>query len=262
MLGVEAESLTPDEVIRAILCAPVDLFWNGGIGTFVKAGTESNADVGDRTNDAIRVDAAELRCAVIARRRQPRAHPARARRVRPRGWPDQHRRDRQLGRCRLLRPRGEHQDPVAGRDLEWRARRGRSRALAARDDRRGRVARAGRQRGAGERAGDRLGRGVRVGRRACPPDRATGAGRLRAPRPCPRSAAHAEAACRSATRRARPHRARARGAAGVHEARTRARAGRVRRARRPVPAARARGLLPDGVAHAVRCGDRRPPAPP
>ena len=57
VLGIDAETLTPDELIRAILRAPVDLFWNGGIGTFVKASTESNADVGDRTNDAIRVDA-------------------------------------------------------------------------------------------------------------------------------------------------------------------------------------------------------------
>jgi glutamate dehydrogenase len=66
MLAVEAESLTPDEVIQAILCAPVDLLFNGGIGTFVKASTESHDDVGDRTNDDIRVDASQLRCAVIA----------------------------------------------------------------------------------------------------------------------------------------------------------------------------------------------------
>jgi glutamate dehydrogenase len=53
-------------VIAAILKAPVDLFWNGGIGTFVKASYESNADVGDRTNDAIRVDGADLRARVVA----------------------------------------------------------------------------------------------------------------------------------------------------------------------------------------------------
>ncbi len=66
VLGIDAETLTPEDLIRAILRAPVDLFWNGGIGTFVKASTESNADVGDRTNDAIRVDASELRCTVFA----------------------------------------------------------------------------------------------------------------------------------------------------------------------------------------------------
>ena len=52
--------------MSAILRAPVDLLWNGGIGTFVKATTESDADVGDRTNDAVRVDASELRCRVVA----------------------------------------------------------------------------------------------------------------------------------------------------------------------------------------------------
>jgi glutamate dehydrogenase len=64
LLGVEAEALTPNEVIRAMLRAPVDLLYNGGIGTFVKASTETNAEVGDRTNDARRVDAGELRCRV------------------------------------------------------------------------------------------------------------------------------------------------------------------------------------------------------
>ncbi|HZL55040.1 MAG TPA: NAD-glutamate dehydrogenase domain-containing protein, partial [Solirubrobacteraceae bacterium] len=61
-LGVEAKALPPDEVIRALLRAPVDLLWNGGIGTYVKAAEETNADVGDKTNDAVRVDGRELRC--------------------------------------------------------------------------------------------------------------------------------------------------------------------------------------------------------
>ncbi|HXF72813.1 MAG TPA: NAD-glutamate dehydrogenase [Actinomycetota bacterium] len=66
-LGLEeVEELTPNELIRAILRAPVDLLWNGGIGTFVKASTESHADVGDRANDDVRVDARELRCRVVA----------------------------------------------------------------------------------------------------------------------------------------------------------------------------------------------------
>jgi NAD-specific glutamate dehydrogenase len=61
--------------------APVDLLWNGGIGTYVKARDESNADVGDRANDAIRVNGGELR-ARRGRGRQPRADPARPHRVR------------------------------------------------------------------------------------------------------------------------------------------------------------------------------------
>ncbi|MDQ3590646.1 MAG: NAD-glutamate dehydrogenase, partial [Actinomycetota bacterium] len=65
LLGVEDESLTPGEVIRALLKARVDLLWNGGIGTYVKASHETNADVGDRSNDAVRVDATELGCRVV-----------------------------------------------------------------------------------------------------------------------------------------------------------------------------------------------------
>ncbi|MDD2858911.1 MAG: NAD-glutamate dehydrogenase, partial [Candidatus Nanopelagicales bacterium] len=56
---------TPNEVIRSILRAPVDLLWNGGIGTYVKASGESNAQVGDKANDAIRIDGAALRCRVV-----------------------------------------------------------------------------------------------------------------------------------------------------------------------------------------------------
>ena len=64
-LDIDAEALPPDELVRAILRAPVDLLWNGGIGTYVKATTETNADVGDKNNDAVRIDATELRCRVV-----------------------------------------------------------------------------------------------------------------------------------------------------------------------------------------------------
>jgi glutamate dehydrogenase len=64
-LGVEAERMTPQELMRAILLAPVDLLYNGGIGTYVKTATETHAQVGDRANDAIRVDGRELRCKVL-----------------------------------------------------------------------------------------------------------------------------------------------------------------------------------------------------
>ncbi len=58
-------ALTPAELIHSILLAPVDLLWNGGIGTYVKASTESNDAVGDRANDAIRVDGRDLRVKVV-----------------------------------------------------------------------------------------------------------------------------------------------------------------------------------------------------
>jgi glutamate dehydrogenase len=66
-LGIESQAakLTPAELMKAILKAPVDLLWNGGIGTYVKASTESQADVGDKANDAIRVDGADLRVKVV-----------------------------------------------------------------------------------------------------------------------------------------------------------------------------------------------------
>ena len=63
--GIDRDSVTPNELIHAILRAPVDLLWLGGIGTYVKASTESQAEAGDRSNDAVRVDGAELRCKVV-----------------------------------------------------------------------------------------------------------------------------------------------------------------------------------------------------
>ena len=64
-LDVEAERLTPSELIQAILRAPVDLLWNGGIGTYVKAAHETHADVGDKANDAVRVNGRDLRAKVV-----------------------------------------------------------------------------------------------------------------------------------------------------------------------------------------------------
>ncbi len=64
-LGIEAASLTPNELIRCILRAPVDLLYNGGIGTYIKATSETDAQVGDRASDALRVNGADLRCKVV-----------------------------------------------------------------------------------------------------------------------------------------------------------------------------------------------------
>ncbi len=64
-LDDDVDKLAPNELMRAILKAPVDLLWNGGIGTYVKSKAESNADVGDKANDAIRVNGAELRCRAV-----------------------------------------------------------------------------------------------------------------------------------------------------------------------------------------------------
>nr|WP_027343778.1 NAD-glutamate dehydrogenase [Hamadaea tsunoensis] len=64
-LPATATAMSPAELMKAILLAPVDLLWNGGIGTYVKATTESHADVGDKANDAIRVNGGALRATVV-----------------------------------------------------------------------------------------------------------------------------------------------------------------------------------------------------
>jgi glutamate dehydrogenase len=65
-LGEAVHALPPDQLISAILAAPVDLLWNGGIGTYIKASNQTDADAGDRANDAVRIDAAQLRAKVVA----------------------------------------------------------------------------------------------------------------------------------------------------------------------------------------------------
>ena len=104
--------MTPAELMKAILLAPVDLLWNGGIGTYVKARAETHAEAGDKANDAIRVDGRELRVKCVGEggnlglTQRGRIEYAATR------WPDQHRLHRQLRRRGHLRPRGQHQDPA------------------------------------------------------------------------------------------------------------------------------------------------------
>ncbi|WP_338143128.1 NAD-glutamate dehydrogenase [Nocardioides pantholopis] len=66
-LGIDPEvrTMTPAELMRAILAAPVDLLWNGGIGTYVKGSAETHADAGDKANDAVRVDGRDLRARCV-----------------------------------------------------------------------------------------------------------------------------------------------------------------------------------------------------
>ncbi|WP_228894034.1 NAD-glutamate dehydrogenase domain-containing protein [Pseudoduganella aquatica] len=65
-LDIEETALSPEELMHRILLAPVDLFYNGGIGTYIKSSTESHAQVKDRANDNIRVNGNELRCKIVA----------------------------------------------------------------------------------------------------------------------------------------------------------------------------------------------------
>ncbi|HEX3930363.1 MAG TPA: NAD-glutamate dehydrogenase [Nocardioides sp.] len=64
-LGKGVTKLTPAELMKAILQAPVDMLWNGGIGTYVKGSEETHADAGDKANDAIRIDGHELRARCV-----------------------------------------------------------------------------------------------------------------------------------------------------------------------------------------------------
>jgi glutamate dehydrogenase len=66
VIGIEAQELAPVELLKAILQAPVDLLYNGGIGTYVKASFETHAQAGDKASDAFRVNGCELRCKVMA----------------------------------------------------------------------------------------------------------------------------------------------------------------------------------------------------
>jgi glutamate dehydrogenase len=65
-LSTDRSHCTPNELMSIVLRAPVDVLWNGGIGTYVKASSESHADVGDRANDGLRVNGSELRCRIVA----------------------------------------------------------------------------------------------------------------------------------------------------------------------------------------------------
>ncbi|WP_416061806.1 NAD-glutamate dehydrogenase domain-containing protein [Rhodococcus indonesiensis] len=64
-LGTDAETLTPDELIATVLRAPVDLLWNGGVGTYVKASGETHGDAVDPANDRVRVDARDVRARIV-----------------------------------------------------------------------------------------------------------------------------------------------------------------------------------------------------
>ena len=157
-LGIDSKvtKMTPAELMQTILKASVDLVWNGGIGTYIKSTAESNADVGDKANDAIRVNGAELRARVVGEGGNLGADPARPDRVRPGRRPDQHRRDRQQRRCGHLRPRGEHQDPAQRSGPRRRHDREAAQQGARGDDRRGRTAGAAQQLRAERRARQRL----------------------------------------------------------------------------------------------------------
>lgn len=66
LLEIEPDEIVPDDLIRAIIKAKVDVIWNGGIGTYIKASTENNIDIGDKANDNLRCNAGDVRARAIA----------------------------------------------------------------------------------------------------------------------------------------------------------------------------------------------------
>ena len=244
--------------MSAILRAPVDLLWNGGIGTYVKAKTETHADVGDKANDALRVNGSELRAKVVGEggnlgfTQRGRIEFALG------GGQGQHRRDRQRRRRQLLRPRGQHQGPARHGRGRGRHDRQAAQRAAGGDDRRGRRARAARllHADAGAlaraRAGARDARGARA-RDARPRGRGPAGPRAR-------GAAGRRDDRRAAHRRARPHAARAGGDAGLQQDRAVRGAAGLRPARGSGARRRAGPLLPVAAARALR--RRHAPAPP
>ena len=229
--GVDDRPLTPDELVSAVLRAPVDLLWNGGIGTFVKATTESTVDVGDRTNDAVRIDATELRCRVVAEGGNL-------------GFTQRARVEFALAGGRINTDAIDNSAGVDCSDHEVNIKILLQRAIAAGElDAAARDALLVRMTDAvadlvladNEAQANALGIAVGRGARswwACTPGRWSGSssrpGLDRALEALPTAKALQER--HAAGRRA--HVTRARGAAGVHQARAAARAGRVRRARR------------------------------
>ena len=167
-LDPSAVSLTPMDLVRAILRAPVDLLFNGGIGTYVKARDETQRR--GRRQGERRAARQRRRPALPGRRRgrQPRVHATRPHRIRAARRPDQHRRDRQQRRRRHVRPRGEHQDPARRRRAQRRAHGRRPQRAARDDDRRGRRAGAARQLPPEPRPRERTGAVGAHGRRAHP----------------------------------------------------------------------------------------------
>ena len=251
-LGIDDAVLAPDRGHPRDPAAPVDVLWNGGIGTVVKASTETDAEALDRSSDAIRVDATELRCRVVAEggnlglTQRARIEFARE------GGLDQRRLHRQLGRRRLLRPRGQPQGPARPRRAPRRARGRRARRAAGRGHRRRRRARPLRLLPAGP---DARPGGARLGdadvRLRGPHGRARGRG------PAPargRVPAHLRGDGRSPALGPRPRAPGAGRAAGLRQAQPHRRAAAVLAARRRLPRGRPARLLP--------AGRRRAPGPP
>ena len=252
--------MTPAELMRAVLQAPVDLLWNGGIGTYVKAADETDADAGDKANDAIRVNGRDLRAQCVGEGGNLGLT--------------------QLGRIEYAERGGrmntdfidnsagvdtsDHEvnikilldRVVADGDLTEKQRN----ALLAADDRRGRRPGAARQLRAEPRARQRRGQRAVVAARARGLD--APAREARRPQPRARGTALDPPGTPDARARGGSERPRALGAARLDQDRAGRGAARLRPARRPLLPRRPDGLLPRAHPAGLRRPGRRAPAAP
>ena len=254
-LGTDRATFTPNELLSAILRAPVDLLWNGGIGTYVKA-VGRDPRRGGRSRQRRRCASTAASCAAAwwARAATSGSPNAAASSTRWRRA-DLHRRHRQLGRRRLQRPRGEHQDPARRRDGRQRrlTLEQRNELLASMTDEVGELV-------LDDNRAQTLALAI-ARRQALPMVNVHGRylNTLEAEGWLNRSLEFLPTDRQIAERQAGghgPHHARVRGAAGLHEDRQRRPNGAQRPARRPVPRTRSGALLPDGVAQRVPRPDR------
>ncbi len=244
-LGIaNAGPLTPDQLVSAVLKAPVDLLWNGGIGTYVKAASETHAEVGDRANDGLRVNGAELRCRMVGEGGNL-------------GFTQRGRVEYALNGGLIYTDAidnsagvdcSDHEvnikilldGVVAAGELTTKQRNER----AGDDDRRGRQPRARQQQGPDAGPADGPQAVARDGQRPCPLHR--GAGDRGLARSAARVPSDGSPDRRTPARRHRAHRPRVRRADRLHEEHQRRRDGAQRPPRRRPAARRPRRLLPDG----------------
>ena len=254
------EQMTPAELMAAILKSPVDLLWNGGIGTYVKAASETHADVGDRANNALRVNGRELRCRVVGEGGNLGMHPARPHRSGAARRAAQYRLHRQLRRRGHVRPRGQHQDPAERCRAARRADRSQAQYVAGEDDRRGWRPRPDRQLPAepGDQP-DGTHEPDAAGFQAAFHPHAGEAGPARSPDRVPAVGCRTR---RSQGARPGPHPSGALDPFVLREDRTLPAVAELRRAGRRLPVGRTRALFPGAAAREVQRAHAAPPPAP
>ena len=259
LLGV-SEKLTPQELIKAILKAEVDLLFFGGIGTYIRAADESDEAAGDRANDPIRDRRSGPALQGDRRRRQSRHDATRPHRGGAARGAAQHRCHRQFGRRQHLRHGGQHQDRVEHPGARWPPADERPQRAAGADDRRNRHARTPQQLSAD--AGHIALTAARHGRFRLSAAAHADAGGARSARSRRRVSARRHGARRAPSPLAAVHAAGTLGFARLCQAHALRRPARIGGAGRSLPRPRTQPLFSEGDRRAIsRCAATPPAAP-